>query len=466
MKYRFDFTTLMAAALALPLVACGGDDPAGDDDLPDLFEPQPACEGDEIVPFAGQNQSVISFLEIGDLQDGLDLDGDGDPDNKLAAVGSVAREAIEDALTEYDLLIPLEFFDLDGGAADECVKFSLYLGIYKQDADADGADTAVEDGDCDDTSNARPAAEIAGNRIDDDCDGIADEVDDGMGGQVPPEDTQDLDGDGVTLGDGDCDDSVETGAAVTPGEPEICGDGRDNDCDGVADRGSSSAEACDPFDDTPNAFDIDPLSFDDDGAPLIAFDNGKIEGGKLYAGPSLFQVSIPVIDDFSLDLKITGAQIIADVVVDGDVVRLENGQLGGVLDAQTADNIRGLTVDEIMLTPEDSLLDAAFANVLGALLALPALPPEHPRAGCKTPDIDVDRDGLEAFCDSNLDDEIKTVDLCIDGDGTEYWDEVDGQGNVTKHCTEFTDDSGKPLFKDGISVELNFATTGAILNQP
>ncbi len=466
MKYTLGLPTFFAAATALSLVACGGGDDGGDDDLPPLFEPQPECSGDSITPYAGTNTSVISFLEIGDLQDGLDLDLDGDPDNKLAAVGAVAREPIEDALAQYDLLIPMEFFDLDGGATDACVKFALYLGVYKHDNDEDGEDTAVDGGDCDDTNGAVPTAEIPGNRIDDDCDGIADEVDDGSGGQVPPDDTEDLDGDGVTLGQGDCDDSVETGAAVTPGTPEICGDGRDNDCDGVADRGSSSAEACDPFDASPDAFDLDPLSFDEAGDPLITFTNGRIEGGKLYAGPSLFQVSIPVIDDFSLELRITGAQIIADVVVEGDTVRLENGQLGGVLDVRTMDELRGLTVDEIMLTPEDSLLDAAFGNVLGALLALPTLPPTAARAGCRTPDIDVDRDGLEAFCDSDTTDMIKTIDLCVDGDGTEIWDEVDAQGVVTMHCTQALDADGVPRFRDGVSVELNFATTAAILNAP
>ena len=62
-----------------------------------------------------------------------------------------------------------------------------------------------------------------------------------------------------------------------------------------------------------------------------------------------------------------------------------------------------LTVEQIGLTPEDSLLDAIFGNVLGTPLALPSQPngPAHP--GCKTPDIDVDRDGLEIFCDTDSD---------------------------------------------------------------
>ena len=96
-----------------------------------------------------------------------------------------------------------------------------------------------------------------------------------------------------------------------------------------------------------------------------------------------------------------------------------------------------------------------------------ALPPGTPHEDCHTPDIDVDRDGLEAFCDLNTDGDpaTKIVDLCIDGDGTEVRDEV--VGGVTKHCTEAIDAAtGKPRFVDGISVELNFETAPADLVRP
>ena len=83
----------------------------------------------------------------------------------------------------------------------------------------------------------------------------------------------------------------------------------------------------------------------------------------------------------------------------GSAIVLKNGRLGGVIDAKTADTIRGLEVDQIGLLPENSLLDAMFANLLGPLLALPkatdAIGAKY--AGCRTPDIDVDQDGLEAL---------------------------------------------------------------------
>jgi hypothetical protein len=104
----FGSLTLAIAALT----ACG--DGSGDDgDLPPLFEPRPECEGAPIVPLMGQHHNVISFLEIGEVEDGFDLDGDGEPDNKLAAVGSLARSAIEDSFDDKEILIPFEFFDFD-----------------------------------------------------------------------------------------------------------------------------------------------------------------------------------------------------------------------------------------------------------------------------------------------------------------------------------------------------------------
>jgi hypothetical protein len=452
----------LIASLGAATLALG----CGDDPLEPLFQPKPECEGAPVVAHAGVTKNVISTLTIGSEADGFDLDGDGSPDNKLASAASIARTPIEEALRDYEVIIPIEYFDLDSATADSCVKFALYLGVYKQDGDGDGRDTAVAGGDCDDTNpNASPRLpEIPGNRIDDDCDGIADEVDDGNGNQVPPDDDQDLDGDGVTLGEGDCDDTPETGAAVAPGKPEICGDGRDNDCSGVADRGTPDAPACNPFDlIADETIALDPLSFDDRGAPVISFTNGEIVDGVLTAGPSIFSVQIPIYDDLVLDLRLTGAQIIADVVDDGDGFRLANGRLGGVIDARTADAIRGLDLPEVGLTPENSLLDAVFANLLGPFLAIPTLR-DGPFPSCRTPDIDVDRDGLEGFCDTDPSDDIKAVDLCVDGDGTLVYDEIDATGRVVTECTEAIDPrTGRPRFVDGISVGLRFTTVPTVI---
>src|SRR5688572_15252585 len=92
--------SLGAAGVLLPTIGCGSDP------LPPLFEPKPACEGEAIVPFGGDAQNVISALTIGTLEEGFDLDGDGEPDNKLAAVGGIARDPIEEAIRDYEVMIP------------------------------------------------------------------------------------------------------------------------------------------------------------------------------------------------------------------------------------------------------------------------------------------------------------------------------------------------------------------------
>ena len=433
--------------------ACGDD--GGTQPGEELFPPKPECMGEAITPYMGSNKQVISELEIGTAMDGFDLDNDGKPDNKLAAVASLAGSAIADSLKAYDIVIPIEMFDLTGAAADACVKFAIYLGDYVVDKDADGDDPYVEDGDCNDNDPAiHPgAAEVAANGKDDDCDGLADEDEQNM----PSMSDVNMDNDGFTIGMGDCDDSNNM---VHPMLAEICGDGLDNDCDGVADRTQDAAgnpTACSPYSSTAD-IPLDPLSFKPGTMePVITFTSGEIvsEGGKLvlHAGPSLFSVAIPVTDDITLDLRISGASIEGDVVMEGNAAVVKNARLGGVIDAKTADTIRGLSVDEIGLTPENSLLDAVFANLLGPLLALPksAKSITDKYNGCRTPDIDVDGDGLESFCDTDPDDDIKVVDVCIDGDGTEVKD-VGGM-----QCSEALK-NGKSRFVDGISVALKFAT--------
>ncbi|MEO8840397.1 MAG: putative metal-binding motif-containing protein [Kofleriaceae bacterium] len=418
--------------------------------------------GDPVTPYAGTFPQVINSLAIGGVQDGFDLDGDGKPDNKLSAVGSLAMSAITDSLKNYEIIIPLEYFDLATVAPDTCVKFAIYYGDFDTDKDGDGKRPGISGGDCDDTAtgsgNYPGATEIVGDGIDNDCDGLADE--DGQNVPVASGSMYDtdIDMDGYTVAQGDCNDHDNT---IHPGAPEICGDGKDNDCDGVADRSTDAqgnVTACSPFD-VANPVDIklDPLSFEGT-APAISFTDGTIDSAmKLVAGPSLFSVNIPVTNGITLDLRISGATIEGTIGANGAIA---GGRLGGVIDAKTADTIRGLNVAEIGLTPENSLLDAVFANLLGPLLALPkanaTVQAMYP--GCRTPDIDVDGDGLEAFCDSNPNDDVKAVDVCIDGDGTVIKDTLNADGTVAMHCTEALKD-GKPRFVDGISVELNFTTT-------
>jgi len=448
------------AALGL-VTSCGG----GKKDPLWPLDGTPECEGEAVTPLQGDDPQVISWLEIGKLEDGFDLDKDGDPDNKLAAVGSLARSAINDAFDANDIVIPFEFFDFPALAADDCVKFAIYLGQYKLDIDGDGDKTADDKGDCNDHDENinKSAVEIPDNGIDENCNGLADETFNGTD-IVPSTSDADTDGDTYTIADGDCDD---TNADIHPGAAEDCSDGLDNDCDGNADYGfdADNVQMCSPYDDTPDLVALDPLSFTSDGAPVIAFTAGEVVGGagifKLNAGPSIFSVNIPVTDELNLDLRISGARIEGDLRMTPAGLVIDNGRLGGVIDAHTADQITGLNVEEIGLTPDDTLLDATFANILGPILALPTLdvPDSSPYSGCRTPDIDVDQDGLEGFCDSDPLDEVSKVDTCIDGNGSIVRDGENGLNN----CTEAVDDNGTLRFVDGISVEINFSTMPVIL---
>jgi len=74
----------------------------------------------------------------------------------------------------------------------------------------------------------RPIPEICGDGLDNNCNGLVDEGCD----VVDPNDL-DRDGDGFTPNQGDCDDE---NPLVYPGAPEIC-DGLDNNCNGVVDEG-------------------------------------------------------------------------------------------------------------------------------------------------------------------------------------------------------------------------------------
>jgi MYXO-CTERM domain-containing protein len=96
--------------------------------------------------------------------------------------------------------------------------------------------------DCDDASSLRNpgAIDIAGNRIDENCDGVdncyRDQDLDGWGSStvIPGFDLTCV-GSGISPNGGDCFDIPPEGASIYPGAPEIPGNGRDDNCDGSED---------------------------------------------------------------------------------------------------------------------------------------------------------------------------------------------------------------------------------------
>lgn len=98
-------------------------------------------------------------------------------------------------------------------------------------------------GDCNDTDAAVYPGhpEVVGNGYDDDCDGLADEDINNN----PSGDTTDADGDNFSLANGDCNDHA---ASIHPGAAEIVGNYVDDDCDGLADEDASDNPSNDSAD--------------------------------------------------------------------------------------------------------------------------------------------------------------------------------------------------------------------------
>jgi hypothetical protein len=313
---------------------------------PLVVDEPPNCGGDPLLAHQGDAALAISALTIPPITSSYDLDGDGRPDNKLAALSSLAQSSIDDGLMQGTFVVPIELFDRDADP-DPCLK----LGMY---------------------------------------------------------------------------------------------------------RGSCAMAGCDLTDATVDVVDLDPTSIDPSGAPysrLRAMMTAA--GGTVHSGPGYLEMALPVTNEIVLDLPIT--VIVADGTLTGSggATALSMFRVGGVLQAFRLDQLAAPDIAQVGTMPGDTLLDVIYANLFGPLLALPRY---QPLAGCRTADIDVDGDGLEAFCDSNPNDDVKRVDTCIDGDGTVIHD---GDGGIAQ-CTQATVD-GKPRFVDGISVEIDLSANPATI---
>jgi hypothetical protein len=446
------------------------------------FAPVPECMGANVDFRKGQRSLVISSLQLAAANQGFDLDKDGKIDNKLGAASSLANSELDTTFTtRHDIVIPMEFFGPTAGDSS-CTKFALYLGQFNKDRDMDKTDTTWESdsngakGDCNDQDKSvHPGAtEDPNNRVDDDCDGYADN----MTKKMPATGASammDLDGDGVSVAEGDCDDRANSpmvptdqgmvplaklrhpakAAAGIKAGAEMC-DGIDYNCDGIPDN----APNCDPFADANVKLDIQKQSLDAQMQPLLAFKNGTVAANKLAAGPSLFQVSLPFIQGAMLQLELSGARVSGTFRQAGDKVYLDDAMLGGVLEAVSLARLDKISVKGF-LTPPQSLFDAVWANgALALILGLQRDADKH-----YLPDMDVDGDGLESFWSEHPDPKAPLVDTCKDGDGTiiHNGDTKYPNDDPMKRCVFAKDDKGNFRFVDGISAALKFKAVPAQL---
>ena len=419
---------------------------------PNPFKPKPECVGKALTPFQGDRQMVISSLAIADPGEGFDLDGDGNVDNKLAAIGALANPQIMTSFSKgHDIVIPLELFGYTG-ADSACTKASFYIGSFNKDDDGDGKNTNWSNGDCmDHDPTIHPGAvEDPTNHVDDDCDGFADN--DTKGSKPTGADANDdLDGDGYTLAMGDCDDRADTPEHLAlaksrhPGAKDICGDGIDQDCDGIPDNDPS----CNPFAQNDVMLDVTQQSFANPMAmplvPLIAFKDGAVKKALFGAGPDLFQVNIPL-QGSDIGIELSGAHVEMTLADAGGLTNATGGMLGGVLEAVTLAQITGIDAGGV-ISKDQSLLDAIFAGAVGSILGLNA-----DKAGHYQPDIDVDGDGLESFWNETPPPPGMSihVDSCQDGDGTII------HSTPNAPCALAKDAKGNYRFVDGLSMAIKF----------
>jgi len=424
-----------------------------------------SCTGKTLEVFKGQYTVVMNSIKMAGLNEGFDLNNDdcdnnpetGTIDNILYLIGSLANSELETSMKKGEVNIPFEFYDLEDASTDTCFNYSIYVGLYPPDYDGDKDEAGGYAGkpgkDCNDNDKliSSKAKEVAGNGVDDDCDGLADES-----GSTASTDTKDSDKDGQTIKDGDCDDRLDDatkgiyGSKIKKGGTEVCGDGLDNDCDGKADEGCMPWH---PGSKTPvESAGLDKARKES----LITFKGATLKNGKLLAGPSLFGVKLKVADSAVLDFNLTHVFMKADVTKDSKGLKLSNGLLGGVLGARAMDMAPNFAEQISIGTKDDSLLDAVLGPAGRTLLGLPKDKDDN-----VIPDIDVDGDGVEKFKDTDMDGDTVNfrVDTCVDGDGTVVKDVIDPKTKkVTTHCTTAKDKNGNYRFVDGWSVGFKFTS--------
>lgn len=430
----------------MPIVVCVlvcvgcGDAAAPDGMMPTELAP---VQCGPMEPTKGEHATVVTGFELAQGTDGLDLDGDGVPDNSTGRLGALLNAGLA-ALTRkaHSPALALESFAM----ASPCATIAFYVARLALDRDGDGYEAnslpGVDRGGAGDCNDADPtvgpaSVENPDNRVDDDCDGYADNTWRGR----PIADNRDLDGDGVSVAAGDCDDRADSPAIGPnrtplamlrhPAAPGIAAavdrcDGIDYDCDGIPD----SAPECDPLRKGATV----PVSAA--GMPTA---RGKATGGRLAAALSAPLPLVLPIGAQRLRFDLELARVSVDVSRTGGM----DGMIGGAV------SLRSLAAIKIpaagLVKRGQSWADAIVGGTLAAVLSLPS---DHDWVRAA---VDVDGDGIEAFRVRDIYADPPRVDECRDGDGSIV------ASTPGANCLDATDKDGNYRFRDGIAVALRIA---------
>jgi MYXO-CTERM domain-containing protein len=186
-----------------------------------------------------------------DDDDGCSSSTDGDGDGSSVGGGATGQPDCNDkdptiGPGQKEICDDGQDNDCDGTVDDGCPG----VDCTDQDGDSWGVGGDCKITDCDDTDGTKHpwAAEICGDNKDNDCDGT---IDDGC----PGVDCKDIDGDGWGVGKDCCNDSgtkvacrqdcSDMDGGASPWAGEICADDKDNNCDGSIDEGCPLCEDLD-----------------------------------------------------------------------------------------------------------------------------------------------------------------------------------------------------------------------------
>lgn len=232
--------------LSLCLLACKDD-------------PTPTQLPDCTIGFADRDGDGFGNpnMQTSDCQEPV-VDNDLDCDDQTTAVNPDAIEICDMIDNDCDGAVDLDDEDVDGA---EQWPDADGDGYGDADADAVSLCEAIEgyapnDLDCDDLVDVvNPEAADVCDGVDNDCDGLLDDLDDNWDPTGAPSFWEDTDGDfygattevvaceapeGFVSNDDDCDD---TDALVYPGAPELCNN-TDSNCDGGIDGPTTELDFC------------------------------------------------------------------------------------------------------------------------------------------------------------------------------------------------------------------------------